>query len=186
MMVQEVIIENNCVNGAGVLDKSSAHGRTGVNPEHHPTVIQRSGPTTVESMFRVCTLNVGTLRGRSGEIVETLTRRKVDVCCLQEVRWRGASARVITGKDSQYKLFWVGSSTGVGGVGLMVNRKWIDKITDVKRINERLMMIKLLIGKRVVAIISCYAPQQGLSNEEKDRFYEDLISLTSKIGESEL
>ena len=63
------------------------------------------------------------MRGRSGEVVETLSRRNVDVCCLQEVRWRGASARIITGKDCEYKMFWVGSKTGVGGVGLLIRRK---------------------------------------------------------------
>ena len=47
-------------------------------------------------------------------------------------------------------------------------------------------MIKLLIGKRIISIVSTYAPQQGLSNDEKDRFYEELISLTAKVGENEL
>ena len=30
----------------------------------------------------VARLNVGTLRGRAGEIAETLSRRRVDVCCV--------------------------------------------------------------------------------------------------------
>ena len=178
-------IRQNCVNGAGVNDKGPAHGRVGVNPEHCPIVIQRSGTTESESKFRVGTLNVGTLRGRSGEVVETLSRRKVDVCCVQETRWRGASARMVTGKESEYKIFWVGNNKGTGGVGLMVNKKWVDKVIDVKRVNDRLMLIKLMVGKRVVAVVSAYAPQQGLTEEEKDKFYEDLISLTSKVGDNE-
>ena len=184
MMVQEVNIENNCVNRAGVQNEGSAHGRAGVNPEHHPIVNQQSG--TIESKFRVCTLNVGTMRGRSGEVAETLSRRNIDVCCLQEVRWRGASTRLIAGKDKEYKMFWCGSTTGIGGVGIMISCKWIDKITDVKRVSDRLMMIKLLVGKRIVTIVSTYAPQQGLSNDEKDKFYDDLIYLVSKVDEKEL
>ena len=39
-------------------------------------------------------------------VLETLTRRKVDVCCVQEVRWRDASIRLITGKNSKYKMGW--------------------------------------------------------------------------------
>ena len=145
MMVQKQNLDN-CVNRAGVNHESSAHGRDGVNPEHHPTVIKRSGTTETtettertELKFKVGSLNVGTMRGRSGEVVETLTRRKIDICCVQEVRWRGASARMITGKDSEYKMFWVGSKTGLGGVGILVSREWIEKIVDVKRVNERLM-----------------------------------------------
>ena len=65
--------------------------RTGVRCEHHSTVnmlLHRklSGlDKTVK--FRVGTLNVGTMRGRAGEVVETLTRRHIDICCVQEVRW---------------------------------------------------------------------------------------------------
>ena len=31
---------------------------------------------------------------------------------------------------------------------------WIDKICDLKRVNDRLTMIKLLIGKRIITIVS--------------------------------
>ena len=44
-------------------------------------------------MLRMASINVGTLRGRAGDVVEMLERRSVDVCCVQEVRWRGASVR---------------------------------------------------------------------------------------------
>ena len=54
--------------------------------------------------FRVRTLNVNTLRGRVCEVVETLSRRKVDVCCIQET-----SCRTIKGKDTRYKLYWSGN-----------------------------------------------------------------------------
>ena len=155
MMVQ-LITNHNCVNRAGVNDKGPAHGRMGVNPEHRQTVNERSGSTSNNNnnaLFRVGSLNVGTLRGRTGEVVETLNRRKIDVCCVQEVRWRGASARTITGKSSQYKLFWVGKDTGHGGVGILVSTKWVVKINEVNRVNDRLMMIKLLVDKRIVAIV---------------------------------
>ena len=39
--------------------------------------------------FRVGTLNVNTLKGRVCEVVETLSRRKVDLCCVQETRYWG-------------------------------------------------------------------------------------------------
>jgi len=34
--------------------------------------------------MRVATVNVGTMMGRSREVVEMLARRRVDVCCVQE------------------------------------------------------------------------------------------------------
>lgn len=39
------------------------------------------------------------MRKRGGEIVETMKRRRVDICCLQETRWKCGSAHKIAGKD---------------------------------------------------------------------------------------
>ena len=61
------------------------------------------------------------MRGWAEEVAETLTRRKVDVCCVQEVRWRRTSARLTTGKNSEYKMYWVGNNLGLGGVGILIN-----------------------------------------------------------------
>ena len=95
------------------------------------------------------------MRGRIGEVVETLSRGKVSVCCIQEEKWRGVSARLITGTNNEYKMYWVGNT--LGGIGILVTGKWIDKIFDVKCVNGRLMIIRLVIGKRIVAIVSVYA-----------------------------
>ena len=57
--------------------------------------------------FRVGTLNVNTLKGRVCEVVETLSRRKVDLCCVQETRYRGSHCRIITGRlKVQTVLVW--------------------------------------------------------------------------------
>ena len=57
-----------------------------------------------------------------------MSRRKVDICGLQEVRWRGASARLVDGKGSRSKLFWVGNDKGMGGVGILLAEKWVEAI----------------------------------------------------------
>ena len=67
--------------------------------------------------FRVGTLNVNILKGRVCEVVETLSRRKVDLCYVQETRYRGGHCRIIKGKGSRYKLFWSGKSKGIASVG---------------------------------------------------------------------
>ena len=95
----------------------------------------RCGPTRSsihesphQKMFRIASLNVATLRGRSSKVVETVSIRDVNLCCLQEVRWRGASARMIVGKDSRYKVFWTGSENGNGGVAILLAEEWVEKV----------------------------------------------------------
>ena len=50
--------------------------------------------------------NVGSICGRGAEVCEELRKRKVDVCCLQEVRWRGEGARFFGVKGRRYRLWW--------------------------------------------------------------------------------
>ena len=115
------------------------------------------------------TLNVNTLRGRVCEVVETLSRRKVDVFCIQETRYRGGSCRTIKGKDTRYKLYWSGNDKGTAGVG----------------VSDRIILVKLIIGQRVVTFLSVYAPQSGLSDEVKDLFFDQLHAVTARIPASE-
>lgn len=50
-------------------------------------------------------------------------RREVDVCCVQEIRWKGTSTRLTTRTDSEYKMFWIRNNFGVGDLGILVPRK---------------------------------------------------------------
>ena len=115
--------------------------------------------------LRVGMANVGTMRGRSGEVVDMAARRRLDFCCLQETRWRGGSARVMGGEGARYKFFWSGSEKGVSGVGVLVAERWIESILEVRRVSERLMVVRLVVGRSVVSLVCAYAPQVGRSME---------------------
>lgn len=128
----------------------------------------------LEVIWRLGTVNVGSLVGRSAEVVEMLTRRRVDIAGVQEVRYRNSGTRMIKGKSSKYKLFWQGSVTGDGGVGLLVSEEFCKHVVEVRRVSDRIIAIDIVIEAEIVSIVSVYAPQSGRSAEEKDRFYEDL------------
>ena len=135
--------------------------------------------------LRVGTLNVNTLRGRVCEVVETLSRRKVDVCYIQETRYPGGSCRTIKGKDTRYKLYWSGNDKGTAGVGVFVAEEWIEKVFEVQRVSDRIILVKLIVGQHVVTFLSVYAPQSGLSDEAKDLFFDQLRAVTARIPASE-
>ena len=46
-------------------------------------------------------VNVDSVRGNDGEVVNIAVKGHLDFCCLQETRWRGEGAR----KMGAYKLF---------------------------------------------------------------------------------
>ena len=80
-------------------------------------------------------------------------KRKIDICCVQ-VRWRGASVRTVTEKIASTNSSGLVKKTGNGGVGVFVTKKWIDKVLEVKRVSDRLMMIKLKTDKGTVVVVS--------------------------------
>ena len=56
------------------------------------------------SLCRVATLNKDRMKSRSS-VVETLSKRGIDLFCIKEVCWGGASARFIADKHDPYKFF---------------------------------------------------------------------------------
>ena len=78
--------------------------------------------------LRAATWNVSSMVGRSGEVVDTLHRRKIDLCCAQETRWKGESARMLGAIGRRYKFFWLGYNKGTAGVGVFNGERWIDRV----------------------------------------------------------
>ena len=165
-------------NRTGNYVEGIVNGRTGSGP------VRSTSCETPHDTLKIASWNIGTMRGRSSEIVETITRRNVDLCCVQEVRRRGASARYTTGKDSRYKFFWVGNDQGTSGVGVLLAEKWVDKVYDIKRVSD--MLIKLLLGDAVLTVLSVYAPQTGLEESTKDAFYDSLQTVISELPDKEI
>ena len=62
---------------------------------------------------------------------------------------------------------------------------WIEKVFDVQRISDRIILVKLIVGQHVVTFLSVYAPQSGLSDEVKDLFFKQLHAVTARIPASE-
>ena len=48
-----------------------------------------------EAGLRICSINVGTITGKSGELAKMLEERRVSVACVQEIRWKGCMAKYL-------------------------------------------------------------------------------------------
>ncbi|KAK6754467.1 hypothetical protein RB195_013457 [Necator americanus] len=131
---------------------------------------------------RLATLNVGTLTGRSRELADSLRKRRVDICCIQETRWKGSKAREL---DDDYKLIYHGTSNR-NGVGIILNESFRNSVTAVDRLSDRLMAVKVDKGKVELRVVSAYAPQAGCSEEEKASFWEDLEQYVQSLESEEI
>ena len=48
----------------------------------------------------------------------------------------------------------------------------MDRIIRVERISDRVIAVDLVIGEQIVKVVSCYAPQAGRSQVEKEGILE--------------
>ena len=58
----------------------------------------------------------------------------------------------------------------------MVKHDLIESVMEVRRVSPRIISIDIVVNEKVVTVISVYAPQSGRSEEQKEKFYEDLTA----------
>ena len=124
--------------------------------------------------FSFGSFNIGSLNGKSMELCEELVKRKFGICCIQEVRWRGMGSKFVGSSGRRFKLWWSGNEDKIGGVGILVREDLCMNVVEINRISDKVMVVVIIFGKKVVRIVCSYAPQGGRSMSEKEKFYEEM------------
>ncbi|XP_047251381.1 uncharacterized protein LOC124886592 [Capsicum annuum] len=73
-----------------------------------------------------------------------------------------------------FKLWYSGSERRQNRVGILVDEDLRGRVVEVRRVCDRLMSIKLVVGDFSLHVCSVYAPQLGLDEEVKASFWEAL------------
>ncbi|KAK3515253.1 hypothetical protein QTP70_013016, partial [Hemibagrus guttatus] len=120
--------------------------------------------------------------GKGRELADMMERRKVDILCVQETRWKGSKARSI---GAGFKLFYYGVDSKRNGVGVVLKEEFVRNVLEVKRVSDRVMSLKLEIEGVMLNVVSGYAPQVGCELEEKERFWSELDEVMESIPTGE-
>ncbi|KAK3552541.1 hypothetical protein QTP86_014452, partial [Hemibagrus guttatus] len=123
-----------------------------------------------------------TCSGKGRELADVMERRKVDILCVQETRWKGSKARSI---GAGFKLFYYGVDSKRNGVGVVLKEEFVRNVLEVKRVSDRVMSLKLEIEGVMLNVVSGYAPQVGCELEEKERFWSELDEVMESIPTGE-
>ncbi|PHT44450.1 hypothetical protein CQW23_13608 [Capsicum baccatum] len=121
------------VVGAGVEERAGVGGRPRFGRGGGP-----GGRVDSDGRLRVGSWNIGTLQGKSVELVKILRKRRINIACVQETKWVGSKARDVDG----YKLWYSGSERRRNGVGILVdeelrvNQEYVEKKLLVKFFNQ--------------------------------------------------
>ncbi|XP_065668149.1 uncharacterized protein LOC136088372 [Hydra vulgaris] len=112
------------------------------------------------------------MTGKGKELADAIERRKLNILCIQETRWKSSKARSIGGG---FKLFYHGVDRKRNGVGGNSEREFGKSVMEVKRVSDRVVCVKLDIDGVVMNVISAYAPQVECDSEEKEEFWKELF-----------
>ena len=63
---------------------------------------------------------------------------------------------------------WQGREDDSGGVGMLVAEDLASSIQCERRINDRNMLVSIILDKRLVHFISAYTPQVGRSADDME------------------
>ena len=96
-------------------------------------------------------MNVGTMTGKGRELADMMERRKVDILCVQETRWRGSKTRSI--RDG-FKLFYHSVDGWRNGVGIILKEEYVKRVLELKRVSDRVMSMKLEIEGVMMNVVS--------------------------------
>ncbi|XP_067125643.1 uncharacterized protein [Centruroides vittatus] len=165
-------------------DNTRAYSIGDAQPQHPAAVgngrgllsHMRRGQCKKRVPLRVGSWNIGTMTARGAELADTLRRRRVNIACLQETKWKGAKAKKISEGYTVYILFYCGRDGKRNGVGIVVDNDLKNNVVIVNRVNDRLILVKLSIGELVVNIISAYAPQVGVDAGMKRYLLEQTLT----------
>ncbi|XP_048483178.1 craniofacial development protein 2-like [Plutella xylostella] len=143
--------------------------RSGLGLSHHPGRGRRKKRVQVRRL-RIGSWNVGTMTGRGAELANILQKRRINIACLQETKWKGTKARELS---DGYKFFYCGKDGKRNGVGIVLDKDLKNNIIEINRVSDRIIYIRILLGDLALTIMSVYAPQAGCDERIKEKFWEE-------------
>ena len=164
-MVQILLSDRATASGVSVAPSTLAAARRERRPRGS------SGRQRSRCEVRLGSLNVGTMSGKGVEVVEMMERRRLEVLCIQETKWKGDRARTMMGG---YKLLHAGGDGRINRAGIIVSEETSKTVVSVERWKGRVVMAWLMIRKQMMCVMLVYGPHTGRTKAEKEEFRDAL------------
>ena len=66
-------------------------------------------------------------------------------------------------------------------VGILVENDILKQLVEVRRCNDRIVLVRIVVGEEIISIVSAYRPQVGLDEQVKCEFWDNLGDLMRTI-----
>ncbi|XP_028087556.1 uncharacterized protein LOC114288271 [Camellia sinensis] len=108
-----------------------------------------------------------------------MIRRRVNATYVQETKWTDEKVREI--EDTGFKLYYNGKDRRRNEVGILIAKGFVENVVADIRKGDMIMLVKLVVGRNIVNVISAYAPQVELDYQTKRDFLEQMDEILQEI-----
>jgi hypothetical protein len=75
----------------------------------------------------------------------------VDILYIHEMKWKGQKVKDV--EDTDFKLWYTENTSIKNGVGIVLDKSLKDGMVDIKRQEDMIILVKLLIGDLILMLI---------------------------------
>ncbi|XP_057535490.1 uncharacterized protein LOC130813664 [Amaranthus tricolor] len=93
-------------------------------------------------------IHESTLQAKSLELATELSKYKIQVACVQEIRWKEQKTSVLKG----YKLWYASLDGKRSGVSILVANDILKQVVEVRRCNDRIMLVRIVVGEEISSL----------------------------------
>ena len=146
---------------------------TGVGESPREANNMMKGYLNPKENFKIGTWNVRTLNqiSRLAQALKVMNDYKVGILGISECRWIGTGKTINQG----YTILYSGHETRhTGGVGMILDKTASKALIEWYPVSDRILVVRLNAKYTKVTLIQVYAPTNQASDEDKNRFYDQL------------
>src|SRR6476619_3813843 len=114
--------------------------------------------------------------GKLENVKEEMRRNRLTIMGVSEVRWKDGGDFVSGG----YRVMFAGGPTCQRGVAVIAEAKVAERVTDIDRFGDRIMMVKVKTDPVDMVIVRAYLPTTDCEDEEIEKLYDQLEEILGK------
>jgi len=145
------------------------------------TTILSQGQLQLRKKLRLGTWNIRSMLqlGKVQLLGDDMMRLGVVICGWSEVRWNGL--RHFTTLDGHTIVYSGRLAQGMSGVAVWIHMKIAGALLGYEPISDRVLVVRLEAKPRNITLIQVYGPTTAATDEEMERFYQDLSQAAKQV-----
>uniref|UniRef100_A0A8D9EQ38 Craniofacial development protein 2 n=1 Tax=Cacopsylla melanoneura TaxID=428564 RepID=A0A8D9EQ38_9HEMI len=136
--------------------------------------------------IRIGTWNVTTLNqaGKVHNAIQEMTRMKIDILGLCEMRWLGTGSINI----QEHQIYYSGTHNNMHekGVGMILTKRMAGCVTNFIPVSDRVMLLQMNARPVNINIIQVYAPTADKDDEEIFELYHSINEVLRKFKKEDV